>query len=677
MSRDVQSQSLKTAHPVSGDGIIVHNGRRVGNIGSAFIRSAAIGMLALSFLLSVYVSLTAEPLSGPDERHHYSRIQDAARNPYEFPPRLEALETQGEANHLMHPPLYYSLMAFAYHFLRVDQILTPIGVEFDSGGQISGVASSRALRSFSLILSALHLMGMYAVIVALRQRDLISDLGSLFILTIATLLPAGTYIAGVLNNDVLGLALYPLLLLTTLKLTERRGLVEVAQFVTVISAIGLTKATMWPLALTAALVVVCLQLVLFYFGGRGENQATHATRGLRRSRFSAAAWLILALGSAAVTSAYFMLTLLRYESFQPGYSDVYDLSTEQRQQKFFVGPPDEPMSRGELGTARLVRVARSSVGILSHTTRIYHLWPEMLVLVFFVGSIFTIAVIHFAVSQWRTDDVFSPVLQRHGKTAFYVYTAVTPLLFALIFALRNYEGYLESGYFAGQGRYFLGYFTLWAISLAMASHALVELFFRDLVSPDKWRPIVAGMGVTLLFGVIWAIQPVLYLQSPGTPLDRQMVVESRLESELLERGFSAARVTPVSPDRFRNSDALDMNWRNSRAEAHIIVSGDACLSFVLMARGDTKQGEPSRMTVELTGDDGSVLLTDTFFAPTGLAILEGKSIPVRHGTFSIAIQLMNHRAEWDGLTRILPAPPHRSTVRAPRLVRLLIKVDTC
>lgn len=669
---------MKSARPGTRGRIIIHSRRRANSIGSALVRTATIVVLATSFLISIYVALTAEPRSGPDERHHYSRIQYTARHPMQFPPRLESLETQGEPNHLMHPPLYYTLMAFAYHSLRVDQILTPLGVEFDSGGQVSGVAASRALRSFSLILTAVHLLGMYAVVVALRQRDLISGLGSLFVLATATLLPAQTYIAGVLNNDVLGLALYPLLLLTTLRLTERRGLAEVAQFVTVVSAIGLTKATLWPLALAAALTVVCFHLVLVHLGDRHEDQATRGNRVVGHAGASAPAWLILALGSAAVTAAYFTLMLFQYGSLQPNFADVYGLSAEERQRKFFVGPPDDPMSRGQLGMARLVFVARSSIGILSHTARIYHLWPEVLVVVFFLGSILAISGTYFVVSPWRSENTLSSRLHVNGRTAFYLFNAITPLFFALFFALRNYDGYLESGYFAGQGRYFLGYLALWAIAIAMASHAFVKSCLGNLILAGRLRPVLAGVGVTALFGFIWAIQPALYLQSPQAPLSRQMAVESRLESELLARDYSAVRVAPVSPDRFRNSDSLAMNWRNSRAEAHIIVNGDeSCLSFVLMARGDTKQGEPSRLLVELTADDGAVLLSETLFAPTGLALFEQDSIPVRQGTFALAVQLQNQSAEWNGLARLLPGPPHRSTVRAPRLANLLVKVDSC
>ena len=178
-------------------------------------------MLVLFASASLYVlsAYLASPRSMPDERHHYALTKYLAEHPTAFPVPYHEVWTdrEGDHNHLGHPPLYYYTMAFFYRAFAITKDLTFIGRAQDTYGRFSSSHVIPLLRSISILLSVLGLIGIFYLLEFLVQHFQLPPWAAVIAALLFSFIPGFSYIGGALNNDVLTMTFWPFVVLSVLQ----------------------------------------------------------------------------------------------------------------------------------------------------------------------------------------------------------------------------------------------------------------------------------------------------------------------------------------------------------------------------------------------------------------------------------------------------------------------------
>jgi len=565
-----------------------------------------IAILIFSWLVSALTSSVLSPFAPPDERHHYSYVKYVAEHPTEFPPRYERMTTQGgDINHLMHPPLYYQLMAIPYWMSHLDQELTVVGRQTDSDGALSTRAMIAVLRTASLVLVAGYLVGLYLLLRYVVAVRLIPAWAAVLAGACLALVPGFTFIAAALNNDVLALTVTPFLLLFAIRFARdvrRRDLYSLVLFA---AAAVLTKATLWVLVAFVAVVATARWLTASPDDRQDGTGRVRAGLGRIRPR-SPGDWFVATGALLGVVAALVqvVVTWARYGSPQPRPPDVFGTEALQSTVWASAGSTSiEPLGVLEFSHWALTLMYRSLFGIFSHTERFYAQNPSRLM---YVMMTITLIASIVAVVRLSRNRAFSDWLAA-GLIGLWV-------VFLLVFLYRSRTTYHQLGTFGVHGRYTAGYI-----------HALVlgtlGVFSRTVVtSRHRWWRVGAwaGFGVVTLVLVILFAHPFYYL-SRTHELHARTNVASLVEGEAARLGMSPVDLVAVTPQRFveNGSDHRGrgflpeprflMAWSNSTVVGPINLAHDLrCVEIWVYGEGDKAWGRNSTMEISVVASSAEV-----------------------------------------------------------------------
>lgn len=537
------------------------------------------------------------PGNAPDERHHYAYIKYVAEHPAQFPPRLEDIRTgQGEPNHLTHPPLYYQVLAIPYHLLNLDNQLTSIGRSNDEFGALSTRLAIPPLRSVSYLFALAHLAGLFLLLRYFVRTSLLREWMAVVAAACLALVPSFILIAGAVTNDVLALALWPFLVLTTLHYARVGHTRHFYLAVVLVSMAVLTKATLWLLAAAATILIV--GTVLTGYRQRPIDTSTARWLWLRVRPTRNAEWLLLSVSLLTVGAAIttFASNIVRYGSIQPGYSQINGLNPTET--KFFIESP-EPMAVLDFASLATTRLLRSLVGVLTHQERIFVSQPERLSQVALILTLVAVAIV-----GWRTIN--------HAR-GFAYWTTVgligVPLLYLILLVGRLYSSYNVLGRVAGQGRYLIGYLGLWVLGILTA--ASVNRL------PDKAHVMSwfsSGGRLVLAGALVWLlVDPTFYL-ARTTELHRQAEIERLVAEQAHDRGMSQLSMTPVGPENLKRhgrrtgamlpSPRWLMAWQGSQLSGDTFAHKGSCREVWVYGRGDRgwEGGPQLRIDLRASGD---------------------------------------------------------------------------
>ena len=594
-----------------------------GGRATQLVKAGMIALLALSFVVTALTSsVLRTPLGGPDESAHYSYVRHMAENPLEFPPRFEDQRSgDGELNHLVHPPLYYQLMAVPYWILDVERQLTSVGLDADPYGGLSGPEVIPPLRAASLSLVLVHLVGLYLLLAYLVRRSVLPGWGAVLAAAALGLVPGFTFIAGTLNNDVLALAIWPFLVLAAVRyfFDNDRKNVYIALLLAALGA--LTKATLWPLILLFGAGILGIQIARALRPADGATTggrlsiASRLWRGVRPLSTSEWAWFVVAAGFAAVAVFYFSSMYVRYGAFQPSYTTVYGLAPEDSQFRNIPEGGIVERSPLEFSMSATKLLFRSLFGILGQTERIYDPNPEhfahLIIALTAVGVVLAI----YGLAKRRGSEF------RRSRVWLASAFMATSLVFMAVFLLRSFARYHEHGYYGVQGRYLIGYIDLWLIGLI----ALAWLTFRG--TRTGWSRTIAGLvTAAIAVAIVWAfVDPFFYLHRTQELADR-IEIDRLVPEEANSRGMNEEVMRPVAPQEFidEGSDPpLSMSWSEARVEDTVALGTSGCLEVWLYGDGTDAGGEAPVLEIGLKesgGDEYSVL--DRVEVPAGIDVAQ-------------------------------------------------------
>ena len=560
---------------------------------SRITAGAIAAVLICSAVVTAMSSAIVSPGNAPDERHHYAYVQHVAANPLPFPPRYEQMRTGfGELNHLIHPPLYYQLMAIPYWLLNVEGQMTDVGRASDSqGGGVSSSAAIPALRAASLLFAFAHLVGVFLLLRYMVTEDILPPWAAVIAAAGIALVPAITLIGGMLNNDVLALALWPFLALVTLRFVREGARSDAYAAVGLAAAAVLTKATLWVLAAVVAVALLGRGLVDVWGTSirRSSGLASAAWRHFRPTGMPQ--WAGAGIAVAGVVAALVLVgtNVVRYGGMQPGYSTVHGLAPEES--KFFNGPPADRMSPLEFSAWASTLLLRSLYGILTHNERIYAPSPGRLTQVALALTLVSVAVV-----VWRL------VRGDRGASAL-VATAflAIPSLFMVVFLVRTYGSYHRTGHLGAQGRYLIGYAGLWVIGVLVAVTGFTPRMRGLRLLARSGAAVVAGALVLLL------VAPGYYL-SQTAELHLQADVPQLVAEEAAERGMQEIELEPVAPDRFVENGLVEggilpsprwlLAWTDSTLTGPLPHDG-GCVEVWVYGRGDEAWGQKSILEISV------------------------------------------------------------------------------
>lgn len=562
-------------------------------------------ILFLSGLITALSSALIPVGSAPDEIQHYSYVQYVANNPLDFPPHFEDILTgHGKPNHLIHPPLYYQIMAIPYSLMSPESQLTAVGRSIDdAGGTLTREAVIPPLRSASLSIFIVHLIGIYCLINYLISTNLVKPWLGLLAAACLTHVPAVTVIGGTLNNDVLVLAIWPYLATNSLKFWHLPTSSRLYLLSILVSASILTKATLW-FAAAAVVAVVFLSMRRDWI-----HRATFGSVGFLRHFWNVSkpstrlgvtgATLSILASTAALASLVTRLT--RYGELQPGYATVFGLSPNES--KFFAGgPPEVPLGPLEFSSWGMSLTLRSLYGVLTHDDRIYVQNPDRFFQV--VVAISTIALVFAA---WR-------LMQDPSDRAVRIALAFMSfaLLFTLVFLIRAYGGYHENGRFAAQGRYFFVCYGGWVIAVSIVLSRRPKVRKPSKIWVSGFATILYSFCIVSL--IFLFVRPLFYLNNT-TQIHRAAGVSSTVDDVAKQLGFKRVELQALAPqsliDKGRKNDRMlpSPRWIVAWSDSKFIgdVTADECIEVWIYALGNVVWREPARLSASLESGDEEVI----------------------------------------------------------------------
>lgn len=566
---------------------------------------AVVAVLAVSGLSTALTSAVLTARDAPDERHHYTYVQHLARHPLQFPPRYEEIRSdRRDPNHLIHPPLYYQLMAIPYSLLDVERQLTEPVRTLDRYGLVSSFVAIAPLRTASLIFAVIHLIGLYLLLRELVSMRVLPGWGAVLVAACVALVPAFVFIAGTLNNDALVLAIWPFLVLATFRFLRDPRPANAYLATALTAAAVLTKATLWWLALVCALAVAVRAVLAVEFRGRPVGEIVRRVR-TSLSPVSTGEWVLLgvAVVVAAAATTELAVRAIRYGAIQPPYHVVFGLPMEESQ--FYRVPEGGVATKSfsEFVALYAPLTARTLFGVITHGERVFPLHPGRFAQVVGLLLVLTLLLVAWRLLRgrqavdWIAAGLFAVVLAY--------------LVLVLVKAFRAYHGF---GHFGAQGRYYIGYLDLWVVAL-VSSLARVRSMARSV-----WgRRALAALTVCVGAVMLWLfVRPFDYL-SRTTELHHRAQVAKRVEALATRRGLSPVPLEAVEPEGFvLNGSGLGeghlpsprflLAWRGSTLSGTVETGGTSCIEIWVYGMGDRAWGENSELELRLAPTLGAEAL---------------------------------------------------------------------
>lgn len=417
-----------------------------------------LAVLCCSGAISLLSSVVTPSRAGPDERHHFTHIMALAQDPVVFPPRYERIWTdkKGDGNHLIHPPLYYMLMALPYRFLENREVFSEKGLEKDRYGFISSQVMVPVLRLPSLAFTLLGLWGIYRLLFLMVTRLGLWPFWAVCGALITTLVPSFTFVGAVLNNDALVLAVWPFLIESTLRFCLDFLGRDALRVMAWGSAVILTKATLWPMLIFCliAIAIVSMQKVREHGIASSSIELKYS-----KSRFASLGTLFPCC-FLALALYYLLAMFARYGAFQPSYSTVFGILPEQS--KWYRGPIAEPLDFNAVfvfAETMFQKLFFSMIGVIRTDAFFQANYATERGFCFILGL--------FGLILVNLPALYFTLPRNYQSRAWSFVLPMFALGFLMIFGIRAFFAYRASGYIGIQGRYLIGYLHLLIFGLLL------------------------------------------------------------------------------------------------------------------------------------------------------------------------------------------------------------------
>ncbi|MBW1743029.1 MAG: glycosyltransferase family 39 protein [Deltaproteobacteria bacterium] len=643
---------------------------------SRFHKIALALILVVAGVITSVSGVLQSPRTPPDERHHYSYIKYVSEHFGQFPVDLASIYTdrEGDPNHLMHPPLYYYMMATCYRIIRPTKDFTSVGRELDRYGMYSSGVVIPILRAVSQLLVLGGLLGVFLLVNFLVSNCRLNPWLALIGAALTTLVPAFTYIGGALNNDALVLGLWPFVVLSALEFYFYEKARYFWKAMLFSSLAVLTKATMWVLVVGAILLVVTRLIPVLKTQGVSFFKPWKETIYRQRNDvWPEQTWLFLGLLSACLVIGVLGGNYLRYGSVQPRYSEVFNIALEESKSYKAEGRLDEirAATYWDVVSIAAERVMKSTAGIVGHKERVYPYNPKRLVNVF-AASVILLLVCgagYVTNSRVRLREKFVAIL-----------FVLIPILVWLVFVQRSYNNYKTIGYFGAHGRYFVGYLHILVFGLfIMAGNAMYRLRVLRYVHRAMLYLAILGLALVLL-------RPFAYVHA-SSEVYKRAEIAMRVNETLVADGFKKLEMEWANPAKALRSPTSKgylkphyiLGWHNTTIAGKIdIVPEASVLRIKIWAKGSTELGEQSQLRVglgSLSKMDPVTIVLDESFSDTQLredidvydATLR---VPVRGSEKMLYVRFLNHRVKTKtGLERLW------TMTRVPKLFGVFYKFE--
>lgn len=592
------------------------------------VSMAIIAILATSTIISLLIGSVLSTLHGPDERHHYSYIKHVAENPLPYPPRLEAIRTattsdtitselahEGDRNHLRHPPLYYYLMAIPYRMLAPENHVPEIADQLDRHGGVSMRWGIPPLRAASILFSALWAFGTFWLLHHLVRRTWLRQWAAVVFALCSSFVPAYTFISGTLNNDALSLAVWPFLALSVFRFVEDGRRSDGFQTVLLCGIAVLTKASLWPLAFSAATALVLVAWIRL----KRKNQGSETTPTVAASLRSIAPrtptdywWFSGAVATTMLVIAYVVATIGRYGSLLPSTSDVYSQPLGNTTPAMI--PAAQPMGSGGGGTdnegaatgdQRQSRLGfaiwwfglavRSLFGILSHGDKIYPANHDRIAQLLILMTAAAFLVIVYRIVSGNRNSILRPTAA--------AWMLLTASAYVFLASQTQYDRFFTTGHVAAQGRYLIGYVDIWLLGFLLVLSRPPSDHLRSRVRSGLMAAPKVAMSAIL---IVLFVNPLLFLSQSTDPY-RDLGIESLVRSEARYHGFEVLDLKAVTPPRFVEhgvhpaavppEGSFTMAWHQSELASVQEFPGSGCIDLWVHAWGSRAWGEDAKLSV--------------------------------------------------------------------------------
>lgn len=494
----------------------------------------AVGFLLLvAWLSSVWCGLSAPAGSPPDESHHAAVVRHLIEDPLDFPLTYHRIFTNGEPNHLGHPPLFYALAAAWWHLSHFGDVPTS---DVQLIGQVRPVA-------WLLVLA-----GYVGVLVLLQRCCLLGWLRprwALVFVAITAFVPSSNFVGGVLNNDVMAFVVWPWLTLAFVgwRTTEqRKGFWQALIWVGVAV---LSKSTLWPLAFAS-------------FGWL-------MTDWRRLLQWRAAGWWRLALLALLAVGCVVQLSsnVVRYGALQPDLAQIYGMPPEQTD--FFQANAVRGWAMPLLVAATMAHDGVVTTrGVLTHHEKLHPSYPKAWALVLALAAAWLSLRVWFAATRMPAGPVIRFALLTCG-------------VFALALYCMNLATYWTYNFVASMGRYAVAYGPLavlaWCMGVCGKSTGRSWAWWFDRVA-------VVLVGLALC-------SPFFYQRQAS--YDRAGAVWLATQrAALLEAGYQPLRViNPDDYDRFiKLPGSLVFDGEDEMAFPLELKEPVTSLEWVVLVKGD-------------------------------------------------------------------------------------------
>lgn len=484
-------------------------------------------MLTAAAMITVAIGSLAAPRSMPDEHHHYAVVKHIADHFGQFPLDYAAIKTDRESvpNHLVHPPLYHYLMALFYKGFGLEKHFTVIGKDVDRHGSIpTSEAIIPLLRGMSQFLLFLGFLGTFFLLKDCLQRDLLTPWTAIACGLTLSFMAGFLYIGSALNNDVLGLVIWPWLALFLLNyLVEGRSNAFWKAWV-LIMALILTKASFWMMALGAGLLLLSKWVANLRMAKGSLARSFH---GWGRITWLWAAGAVLL---ALLATVHLGTQWRDYGRLQPDYHQVFEVSAEES--KFLKASSVAeviPRPAWEVGGICALRIVEGLRGTISHLEPIGDTHPLAPFAWLLLGSGLVLV---SSLPWWHLGK------QRWLKLFLATCLALPVLNFVILFMV-NVEFYQRTQDVAAEARYFAGYVQFAILAFFMLGTKIMKT--------QGWRRVQSWMsGIGLLIMVMILVQPLSFFQQTHEVFYRANMGEL-IPQHLREMGFQRLSMHPTTP----------------------------------------------------------------------------------------------------------------------------------
>jgi hypothetical protein len=570
-------------------------------------------LLVVAALLTCLSGVVATPGTTPDEDEHYAYIKHLADHYGEFPIDYANmfLYSRDHPNTATHPPLYYYILATAYRALQPNRHFTEIAREKDLYS--SGISRSSVvpiLRAVSWFLVFLGLLGVHRLTRYYIRASLLRPWLAVLAVALFSFIPAYTYVAGSLNNDVAVLMLWPFIVLYSTKYYLTGRWTPFWKAVFVLAAGILAKGTFWCFVLGfAALVVARFALDL---RARFSPLRSHAPREdvneprpangepdrpRRRSAsgvLAALVWPLLGLAMAAAAVTHVSSNLTRYGQLHPDARTIHRTPDGRS----LVPPPPgagqhSPKSYLHIGERVAFGLLASTSGFLGHTEHCSPRNSPALVPLFRVSSTAAFLVL---------CGFFFDRSRRRRTKAFLLVCFASIVGYYLFYIYVQYRGWPAVGTVTAQGRYFIGYLHLAVLMLFVL--ASQQLNNGSLLKRAA-RNVVFWPCVVVLFMIL--CHPLFYLRNTMESY-RKAGIEEIVKTELRAQGFEQLPISRWMPkDLFSDcgrqeyAPSYGLAYPDSTIGGEVVfpADGDHALEVAVWAQGDEALGEKAWLGISL------------------------------------------------------------------------------